>query len=89
MGERSSDGIAAGLHVTIDHELCNGAGMCAETAPGAFELRSDSKAWVRAGGAAMADTDSIEAARDLCPWMAIAVADPADVHGSLDEGAAA
>ena len=60
--------------VTIDHELCSGAGRCEATYPAAFEVGDDMRSRLRVG----ADPDSLdralllEAAR-ACPWGAIAI----------------
>lgn len=78
MEQMGSVGFVAGRKVTVDHELCNGAGLCAESAPDTFEVRDDAKSWVREGGSA--DLDAVAAARDLCPWAAIAVAEEAGAN---------
>jgi ferredoxin len=74
VGANGSDGVSGGVRVTIDHVLCNGVGLCADTAPQTFEVREDAKSWVRADAPADADVAAVVAARDLCPWAAISVA---------------
>lgn len=79
-----SVGSAPGLHVTVDHELCNGVGLCAETAPEVFELREDAKSWVRDLASSEISDERLSEARDLCPWMAISVERPVSDQPETD-----
>lgn len=68
--------------VTIDHELCSGAGRCEATYPAAFEVGDDMKSRVRAGTDANAlDRELLLAAARACPWGAISIEGE-----ELDEG---
>jgi ferredoxin len=64
---------ADGLVIEIDRELCYGFGDCVSTAPDAFELDDDEKAFVIDPNGASRD-DLAEAASN-CPVMAITIRD--------------
>jgi ferredoxin len=68
------------VKVTVDRELCMGAGLCVLYAPGTFAHDAETKAVVLEP-----ITDDIETVRNAvtaCPTSAITI-----VPGSTDEGA--
>jgi ferredoxin len=66
-----SVGRTESLRVAVDHELCNGVGLCAEAAPAVFELRDDGKSWVRELRSADIDDERLAEAHDPLPVVAI------------------
>lgn len=58
------------VRAVVDHDLCVGAAMCTQTAPGAFALNGEGLSEYRAGPWSEAD---LADAADACPMAAITV----------------
>jgi ferredoxin len=62
------------VKITIDTELCSGHGRCVELLPDVFEFDGDGFGRVR-DDAATPDAAELERTMQLCPELAISVAD--------------
>lgn len=60
------------MNAKIDHDLCIGCGLCAETAPEIFELRDD-KAYVKLSDIPDNLKDAAKEAMQNCPVDAISL----------------
>ena len=58
------------VRAVVDHDLCAGVAMCAQTAPGAFALNNEGLSEYRDGPWSEAD---LADAADACPMAAITV----------------
>ena len=61
------------MKATVDHDLCIGCGLCADTCPEVFVLADDGKAAVKSDEAANANLPCAKDAAATCPTEAIKV----------------
>ncbi len=59
------------LHVTVDHQLCEGVGYCERVAPQVFRLGENGRSTVVAPHPPASERDAVEEAATLCPSRAI------------------
>ncbi|MCY3962124.1 MAG: ferredoxin [bacterium] len=59
------------LHVTVDHQQCQGAGYCERVAPLVFRLGDDTLSHVIDSHPPESERDAVEEAATLCPSRAI------------------
>jgi ferredoxin len=57
----------------VDHDLCIGCELCADTCPRVFEMRADGYSWVIAEETPPDQQDCAREAADLCPVQAISI----------------
>jgi ferredoxin len=69
---------AAGWHVEVDRELCDGTGLCVGRAPEYFELDAGRRSRVRR--VVVDPTEAVSDAAECCPMEAIRVTDQATGH---------
>jgi ferredoxin len=59
------------MRVVVDHNLCEGNGLCAEVAPQVVELRGDDRSYVLTQSPPQDLRTKIQLAVTLCPRQAI------------------
>ena len=59
------------LHVTVDHQQCQGVGYCERVAPRVFRLGDDALSHVIDPHPPESERDAVEEAATLCPSRAI------------------
>ncbi|MDE0578228.1 MAG: ferredoxin [bacterium] len=59
------------LHVTVDHQQCQGVGYCERVAPRVFRLGDDELSHVIDSHPPESERDAVEEAATLCPSRAI------------------
>ncbi len=59
------------LHVTVDHQQCQGVGYCERVAPEVFRLGDDALSHVIDPHPPESERDAVEEAATLCPSRAI------------------
>lgn len=59
------------LHVTVDHQQCQGVGYCERVAPRVFRLGDDARAHVIDSHPPESERGAVEEAATLCPSRAI------------------
>ncbi len=59
------------LHVTVDHQQCQGVGYCERVAPLVFRLGDDTLSHVIDSHPPESERDVVEEAATLCPSRAI------------------
>lgn len=57
----------------VDHDLCIGCALCADTCPEVFEIRNDGYSWVIDEDPPEAQWDCVRESADICPTEAITV----------------
>ena len=63
------------MKVRVNHDVCEGHGKCANTAPEVFELRDDDLSHVKLAEIPERLRESVEHAVRLCPRQAISIED--------------
>ncbi|MFP5068655.1 ferredoxin [Pseudonocardia nantongensis] len=63
------------MRVTVDKDLCIGAGQCVVTAPDVFDQDDDGIVELLTDDPAESDRDAVKEAEHVCPARVIAVAD--------------
>lgn len=61
------------MKVRVNHDVCEGHGKCANTAPEVFELRDDDLSHVKLDVVPESLREAVERAVRLCPRQAITV----------------
>ncbi|BDM71197.1 ferredoxin [Streptomyces nigrescens] len=65
----------SGMRITIDQDVCIGAGQCALTAPAVFDQDDDGFGLVRSGREDGAGDPLVREAARACPVQAITITD--------------
>jgi ferredoxin len=63
------------MRVTVDKELCIGAGQCVVTAPDVFDQDDDGIVELLTDAPGESDRDAVKEAEHVCPARVIAVED--------------
>lgn len=70
---RGCRGILAPVRVSVDKDMCIGAGQCVVTAPDVFDQDDDGMVELLTDSPAEADRDAVKEAEHVCPARVITV----------------
>lgn len=61
------------MKVRVDHDLCNGDGICEEICPEIFEIREDGLAYVKEEEVSKDLEEAVRDAAEQCPSEAVII----------------